>query len=341
MDSITQAALGATVGYAVLGRQLGRRAALYGAVLGTLPDLDVLIPYGGDIEDFTYHRGFSHSLILHALFTPLLAWLACRLPVNSFYIRPSFKRWGLMIFLVLATHALIDAATVYGTQLLWGLTEYPFAYAIFFIIDPLFTLPLVVACVVYCWPRLAAHRYRQFTHAGLWLSSVYMVFAVVMKWHVDALNHRALQRADIPADVYVSTPAPLTTLLWRSVVVTPTHYYEIYTSVFDAVDEVSITQYPTSPELLTSIQHEWSVQRLQWFTKGAFRVDLDGDSVQMTDLRMGVEDAYVFSFVVAERSGQSVVPVTNRLIQTRPSLDALPLLLQRIVDPSIALSPQE
>ena len=60
MDSITQAVLGGAVGYAVLGRKLGKRAALIGAGFGTLPDLDVLIDFGGPIENMTYHRGVSH-----------------------------------------------------------------------------------------------------------------------------------------------------------------------------------------------------------------------------------------------------------------------------------------
>ncbi|MDA0856951.1 MAG: metal-dependent hydrolase, partial [Proteobacteria bacterium] len=49
MDSVTQAVLGGAVSYAVLGRRLGKRAALYGMALGTLPDLDVLIDFGGPI----------------------------------------------------------------------------------------------------------------------------------------------------------------------------------------------------------------------------------------------------------------------------------------------------
>ena len=42
VDSITQAALGAVVGELVLGRQLGRRAIGWGALFGTIPDLDVI-----------------------------------------------------------------------------------------------------------------------------------------------------------------------------------------------------------------------------------------------------------------------------------------------------------
>ena len=80
MDSITQLALGAAVGEATAGRQVGRRALLWGAICGTLPDLDVFIPLGDAVRDFTYHRSFSHSLFVLAALTPLIVWLILKLP---------------------------------------------------------------------------------------------------------------------------------------------------------------------------------------------------------------------------------------------------------------------
>ncbi len=51
MDSLTQAALGAAVGEAILGKKLGRKAAIAGAIVATIPDLDVLIlPLFSDFE---------------------------------------------------------------------------------------------------------------------------------------------------------------------------------------------------------------------------------------------------------------------------------------------------
>ena len=75
MDSLTQAALGGVVTYAVLGSKLGKRAAVYGMALGTLPDLDILIDYGSPIENMTHHRGFSHSFLIQAVISPILGWL--------------------------------------------------------------------------------------------------------------------------------------------------------------------------------------------------------------------------------------------------------------------------
>ena len=86
MDSLTQLTFGAACGEAVLGRKVGGRAIVWGAILGTLPDLDVFIPLGGPVNDFVYHRGFSHSLILLALLSPLTAWLITK-------IHPDTKRF--------------------------------------------------------------------------------------------------------------------------------------------------------------------------------------------------------------------------------------------------------
>ncbi|UTP72987.1 metal-dependent hydrolase [Alteromonas sp. LMIT006] len=335
MDSITQIALGATVGYAIMGSKVGRRAALYGAVLGTLPDLDVLIPYGGDIENFTYHRGFSHSFLVHALISPILAWLFCKLHPQT---KTHFAHWAGMAFTVLATHSLIDGLTVYGTQVFWGLTEYPFAYSIFFIIDPLYTLPLLIPTLFYLMPRISLERLRKLTFWGLGISVGYMLWAIAAKQYIDYINQHALAAQGIDDRVYVSTPAPLTTLLWRSVVVEDDAYYEIYTSIFDYVDEVSITRYPTEPELLKNIADEWHVQRLQWFTKGLYSVKQVENEVILTDLRMGVENAYVFTFAVGQVSGSDIVLGDLRQIENRPSFAGLPLILQRIVDPAVQIS---
>jgi len=78
MDSLSQIALGAAVGYAVLGPTIGKRALLIGAATGTLPDLDVIVPYTDAVESFTYHRSWSHSIFILTLLSWPLAWLLRR-----------------------------------------------------------------------------------------------------------------------------------------------------------------------------------------------------------------------------------------------------------------------
>ena len=74
MDAVKQIGLGAAVGEAVIGRQVGRRALLWAGICGLLPDLDVLVPLGDAVRSFTYHRGPSHSLFVLAAFTPLMVY---------------------------------------------------------------------------------------------------------------------------------------------------------------------------------------------------------------------------------------------------------------------------
>lgn len=78
MDSLTQVILGAATGEAAKGRKLGNKAMFWGAVGGTIPDLDVLV--GATLESFgivdemwalAFHRGISHS-IFFAVTAPFL-----------------------------------------------------------------------------------------------------------------------------------------------------------------------------------------------------------------------------------------------------------------------------
>lgn len=76
MDSITQAALGAAIGEATLGRKLGGKGAIVGATIATLPDLDVILsPFYGQFERISLHRGFSHSIMFTVIAATVLAML--------------------------------------------------------------------------------------------------------------------------------------------------------------------------------------------------------------------------------------------------------------------------
>jgi len=336
MDSLTQAALGGAVGYAVLGNKVGRKAAVWGAILGTLPDLDVFLPYGGDVEAFTYHRGFSHSLLVHLLISPLIVWLAQYIHKDTSQFK---NRWFWLVFLCLSTHAILDSFTVYGTQLLWPITEHPFAISNMFIIDPLVTIPLLVGVVMVLLPHTQQTTKARANALGLFVSSVYMGWSLIGKLVVNNTVQSALAKQNIQPQHYISTPAPFTTLLWRIVVVAENEYYEIYTSVLDSPDDVSIDAYPTAPELLIPVQSEWGIQRLQWFTKGLYSIRLRDDDIILSDLRMGVECAYVFNFKVAKKTKSGIEAGSFEKFSERPKLSGVRDIWQRIWDPSISLAP--
>ena len=79
MDSLTQVVLGAAVSVAVMRRRSAVwKAALWGGVAGTLPDLDVLIAHGDPILNMVLHRAESHALFWLTLFSLPFAWLVAR-----------------------------------------------------------------------------------------------------------------------------------------------------------------------------------------------------------------------------------------------------------------------
>lgn len=336
MDSLTQIALGGAVGYAVLGSKVGRKAILWGAILGTLPDLDVLLPYAGEVESFTYHRGFSHSLLIHLLISPFIVWLILRLHTQTQQYK---KRWFYLVFLSLSTHAILDSFTVYGTQLMWPITEYPFAVSNLFIIDPLYSLPLLAGLVIALLPTTTPTVAKRLNTLGIVISSVYIAWSLVAKVFIDQKIETALKQKGIDANVYVSTPAPFSTLLWRIVVITNNQYYEGYASVFDAAEEVSLTPYETHPELLENISEEWGVKRLQWFTKGLYSVSQRNNDIVLSDLRMGVECGYVFNFIVGNQTESGVQIGSFEKFSERPDLSQIGNIWDRIWDPTVKLSP--
>ena len=182
MDSVTQLVLGAAVGEATLGRKIGNRALLWGAALGTLPDLDVFVPLGDVVSDFIYHRSASHSLFVLALLTPLLAWVATRIHTDT---RQLFKRWMLAIYLVFVTHVLLDSLTAYGTQIFWPISSLPVSISTIFIIDPFYTVPLLIGVIAALVMSRDSPRGHNINRWGLIVSSAYLAWTLVAKVIVD------------------------------------------------------------------------------------------------------------------------------------------------------------
>lgn len=297
MDSLTQAALGAAIGGAVLGRRLGRKAILLGAFVGTLPDLDVVIDYGDAVANVTQHRGFSHSLLVLAGLGTLLALVSARFaPARDIPLR----HWLLFFLLILLTHPLLDALTTYGTQLFWPMTSPPIAWPIVFIIDPLYSLPLLVALVWALVDRKVVYRCGW----ALGLSSLYLLYAIGAKVSVEQRMAPVLAAQGLESAPRLVQPAPFTTLLWRVSVMDGDRHYESLVSLFD--------QTPPQLEALTrqtplaeDFQQDARIQRLKWFTGDFLRYDSrstnDQETLQVTDVRLGFPGFYPFTYQLATR----------------------------------------
>lgn len=296
MDSLSQIALGSAVGVAVMGRRTALwKAALWGAVCGTLPDLDTFIDHGDPVANMTLHRGDSHALF----------WLSlASLPIGAAIARlhgewALWKRWWLAAWLALTTHPLLDLMTVYGTQLARPFSDHPFAVGSVFIIDLLYTLPLLIGTGVALASRgPAALRWNA---AGLVISTAYIAWGWAAQQHVTTVARQALAAQGIQAERVLVTPAPFNTVLWRIVAITPDGYVEGFRSLLDADRQIRFDAFPRGEALRAELRDNQAVQRIADFSQGFYKLSEAQGRISVTDLRMGQEPFYTFSFVVAQR----------------------------------------
>lgn len=304
MDSVTQISLGAAIGEAVMQNKVGRKAALWGAICGTLPDLDVFIPFGDPVSDFTYHRAESHSFFYMTLATPLFVWLILRLYPKTNELK---WRWALVVWLSFITHSLLDSFTVYGTQIFLPFSNFPMGWSTIFVIDPLYTLPLLVGVLILFFLKRNPILAYRLNMLGLIISTMYLAWSIAAHTHVSSISHESLQKQNINATQIITGPAPFNTLLWRTVAMTDTGYAEGFYSLLDHTDKMYFNQYGSDEQLLQPLKNEWSVQRLQWFSKGFYKVSRIENDILISDLRMGVEPLYFFTFSVGKVQGDSII----------------------------------
>lgn len=297
MDSLSQIVLGAACAAVVAPASQRRKALLVGAALGTLPDLDVLplLAVSDPIKFMTWHRTLTHSLFVLPVLGCVLWWIAQR---RWRWTGADRWRWWIAFELALLTHPLLDAHTVYGTQLFWPMQTPPVMWSTVFIVDPLYTLPLLVACVcAWRWcARVAALRAVQ---VGLLLSSAYLGWGWLAKHRVETGLQPMLARIGLEHAPLLTVPTPFNSFGWRVVVMQHDGYFEGFASAL----------YPDRPITLRFHAHDeafaWrfrrlpSVQRMQWFTHGFMTIEQRATSAVLTDLRMGMTPDYIFSFVVA------------------------------------------
>lgn len=335
MDSVTQAVLGAAMHGAILGKAQGRRALLYGAALGTLPDLDVFVRYADPVSTMTYHRGFSHSIFVLTALAALMSWLVQKRWPKAPYSGP---RLFITVWLVLVTHVLLDAFTVYGTQIFWPIASTPESWAAVFIIDPVYTVPLLVAVLLAAMGGFKGSGSRALTWA-LVFSTAYLGLALGNRMLAEHRVSQALREQGIAVTALRAVPMPINTLVWRVIAKTPDgHYIEAVSSLFDRAPPEWL-RYPLHLEAARVLGGVPLHERLRWFTDDWLRYDVIGDALVVSDLRMGIPGQYTFRFKMAQCGAdgqwQTVTPsawsgptagvaevkvILRRIVQQQPAL---------------------
>lgn len=285
MDSLTQATLGAAVGHFCWHKAIGNRALLLGAIGGTIPDLDIILyPLLDDIQRLYWHRGESHSIWFILFGSLLSAYLLQRYKLGA---RLSFKLAALGALLIYATHILIDYFTVYGTQLLAPFYRHGFAKGNYFIIDPLFTLPLLLGCII---AAFSSSKFGMRANIlGLVLACSYTIWSFTAQNIADRTFKAALKRTGSDVLRQRTTAGPFTTFLWRHLAQTEHGFLVGYWSIFDkADDDIQFYYIPRGVDLVKPLVNSDAFGVLEWFSQGWWYASTQNENeIKIVDLRFG------------------------------------------------------
>ena len=298
MDSLTQIVLGAAVGEAVLGRKIGNKAMLYGAIAGTIPDLDVLASHFTDtVTALEIHRGFTHSLLFTLIFSPIFAFI-----VTKYETYKNVKDWSWLFFWAFLTHPILDAQTTWGTQLFWPL-DIRLAFKNVFVIDPLYTIPFLVFLILAMFQKKESKKRKFYNNTGLILSSSYLIITLVLKGISYNTFTEQLSEQNIIYKEIETKPSPLNTILWTANVETEDSFLIGYTSFFDK-NSIQFSKYSKNHHLLDDLANHPKTKRMIAISKGWYTINKKNNTLYFNDLRFGTlsiqpnADNFVFKYKI-------------------------------------------
>lgn len=217
MDILTQGLLGGVLAQSVAGKEEKRLASMAGVFSGMLADADILIRSSSDpLLNIEYHRHFTHSL----LFIPFGAAIALILLWPFLRQKISIGRLYLFCLAGFSMSGVLDACTSYGTHLFWPFTDERVSWNIISIVDPIFTLVLLVALLL--GMKL---RNIQVAGIGLLLCGLYLGLGFIQLQRAQQVADELAQLRDHQSEQHVVKPTLGNLLLWRSVYISDNKIY--------------------------------------------------------------------------------------------------------------------
>ncbi len=284
MDPLSQGVLGAAAPKSVAPPEHARIAALFGFLAGMAPDLDVFIRSSTDPLLFLeYHRQFTHALVFIPIGGLFCGWLLHQLFGKRHGL--SLRRSVLYSTLGYATHALLDACTSYGTQLFWPFSDARFAWNTVSVIDPLFTVPILLLLLVSVIRRNAV-----LARIALAWAIAYPMIGLVQRDRAEAVGWElAHSRGHKPVHLEAK-PSFGNLILWKLVYENDDRYYvdavrvladgKIYPG--DSVPKLDLGR--DFPWLDHQSQQARDIERFRWFSNGYVALE-PGHRNRITDIR--------------------------------------------------------
>lgn len=290
MDSLTQIVLGAACGEIALGRKIGNKALLFGAIGGTIPDLDVFIGkflYNNEIQSMAFHRGFMHSLLFAVLAAFVFGWFAYKFYNSGKRKKTTIQKdWIWLFFLSIFTHPILDCFTPYGTQLFAPFSDYRVAFNAISVVDPLYTLPFLICMLVVLFFKRTNSKRLKWTKAGIYISSFYLLFTLGNKFYIDSIFKKSFKKAGISMDRFSAQPSIFNNILWYAVAETKDKYHLTFYSLLDkSATANKIISIDKNHDLID--MNAENLKTLAWFSNDYYRISKKEKigTYKYTDLR--------------------------------------------------------
>jgi inner membrane protein len=304
MDSLTHGLLGLAVG-SLRRSDRDRVAVLVGCVLAAeIPDLDYFWPADDSVlHALMAHRGLTHSV----LFAPLVALAATALTKLAFRRASTISIFLWSLPAVLFAHLLADAWTGWGTRLALPFSDARVTLDWMMVVDPLFTLPLLVGAL---WGIRQRTFIRRAVLTGAAVSCLYLATRVAIRAELTA----RVQASYPDAEAVQVFPSWLGPIHWRYVAVVGDSYAVGSVDAFTAPREQAVHR-RAPPDALSPLARSSSTVReaLAW---ARFPVVDErprapsGVELSIADLRYHLNGAPTLSFHIELDERAHVVSAT-------------------------------
>jgi inner membrane protein len=282
MDSITQGVLGAAIGESMFGKRIGNKAALWGALIATIPDLDIVFYLFCDpIDMLSIHRGFSHSILFSLLGSIPIAYLLRR--TKTFKLLNGIQLYTFS-FLCLFTHIILDTFTAYGTQLFNPFSNSRVGFDSINVIDPLYTLPLILGLIFSLYFYKERPNRSKFTNLGIIISSLYLLITLANKQNINSIASSNFKKDNIKYQEMMTMPVCIANVNCYAVAKSKDSLHMQKINAFDKLEE-SIVSFPINDDYLSLLDPK-SAEKMRWFSKGFYTVEKEADKIRIYNLQV-------------------------------------------------------
>nr|WP_317631871.1 metal-dependent hydrolase [uncultured Flavobacterium sp.] len=282
MDSLTQIVVGIATAEAVLGKQLKNKSFIYGAIIGTLPDLDI---WFGKLFDpltaISIHRGLSHSIIFYLFLSVFLGSLIFKIEKRKIKLFHATQA----TFLILFTHSIIDAFTTWGTQIFWPL-PYKVALKSIFVIDIFYTIPWII-CLYFVFKNQDFINRKKWLIRGFYITTAYLILGLGIKTYVVNKFEKALSSQNIEYTEIIVKPTFSNIILWNANVMTKDSFLLADYSLFDS-KPIIFDSYLQNENLGNSYKNHPEFKQLIDISEGWYTLEKSNNGIIFNDLRFGL-----------------------------------------------------